>query len=699
MGRAPSITFSGNTAGTAGSSISAASFVNVSGTNTTVGGDLEITTNGFWTNNTGSSISPTNFIMTGTANFTGNNSTTNVSGNFTFGSGTFNAGTGTFNFNGGGPQSITNSSLITFNNLVVTKTGGSPLTLNSSTAVASNLTVTSGVFDLQGNTLNRTAAGGTLTVSNGTTLKIGGTNPLPANYNAHSIGATSTIEYSGTNQTVSTLNSAQTYGNLTISGSGTKTLQGAISVATKLTINAGTLDVSAGNFALTIAGDFTNNAAAANFNPRSGTVIFNGPAAQNINGTTTSHTFSGLTSNRTGTGNLTLGSNTTVNGLLTLTSGNIATGANTLSIGSAGTRSRTTGHILGNEKKTYGGNGSFTYDVGTANGYSPVDATVTAGTGDLTVLTAQGPQPSVVSSRSLQRYWTLTEGGAGITANLLFHYLDPPDVMGNEANYQVLQVTGGARNYFVNNCPAPCVDAAANTLAVNGITSFSDFTAGEARADLQITSNSDSPDPVLTGNNITYTINLINNGPDAAQTVTVTNAVPANTTFVSASFPAGWSRSDGVVGGGTGNIVFAKSSVASAETAALQVVVKVDLNTGGQTITDTAVAASAVTTDPTPGNETGTAMTLVHQPPAFTSANNATFTVGTAGPTFDITATGFPNPSITLMSGSLPPVSLSPRAQIPPPSAGRLTHLRAEFTTLFLRLMAEQPGQLRRTSR
>ena len=652
----------------------------------TIGGEIEVTTNGSWTNSAGSTLAPTNIVVEG-GTFNCSSSTMNVSGNLTLrpqqGAGkggtfnadtgviniagdvsltaggsspatSFNAGTGTVNFNGGTAQGISGTLSPTFNNLVVTKTGGSALTLSTVVSVASNLTVTSGVFDLGTNTANRTASGGTLTVSNGGTLKIGGTNTLPSNYSAHSIGATSTIEYSGSNQTVATLNSSQKYGNLTISGSGTKTLQGAIGVATNLTINAGTLDVSASNFGLSVGGDFTNNVAAANFNARSGTVTFNGLIAQNINGTSPGHTFNSLTSNRTGTGNLSLGSTATVNGLLTLTSGNISTGANTLSIGSAGTRSRTSGYILGNEKKTYAGNGSFTFDVGTANGYSPVDANVTAGTGDLTVLAVQGAQPSTVSSRSLQRYWTLTEGGAGITANLVFHYLDPTDISGNEANYQVLQVTGGARNYFINSCPGTCVDTAANTLALTGITSFSDFTAGEARADLQVTGNSDSPDPVLTGNNITYTINLINNGPDTAQTVTMTNAVPANTTFVSVVTPGGWSRTDSVAVGGTGNIVFSKASVASAETAAFQVVVKVNLNTGGQTITDNAVAASAVTTDPTPGNETGTATTLVHQPPAFTSANNATFVVGTAGPTFNITATGFPNPSITLQSGAIP---------------------------------------------
>ena len=474
-GTSPSITFTGNTATSGGGSISAASTVNVSGTNTSIGGDLEITTNGLWTNNAGSTLAPTNIVVEG-GTFNCSSSTMNVSGNLTLrpqqGAGkggtfnadtgviniagdvsltaggsspatSFNAGTGTVNFNGGTAQGISGTLSPTFNNLVVTKTGGSALTLSTVVSVASNLTVTSGVFDLGTNTANRTASGGTLTVSNGGTLKIGGTNTLPSNYSAHSIGATSTIEYSGSNQTVATLNSSQKYGNLTISGSGTKTLQGAIGVATNLTINAGTLDVSASNFGLSVGGDFTNNVAAANFNARSGTVTFNGLIAQNINGTSPGHTFNSLTSNRTGTGNLSLGSTATVNGLLTLTSGNISTGANTLSIGSAGTRSRTSGYILGNEKKTYAGNGSFTFDVGPANGYSPVDANVTAGTGDLTVLAVQGAQPSTVSSRSLQRYWTLTEGGAGITANLVFHYLDPTDISGNEANYRFCKLRAG----------------------------------------------------------------------------------------------------------------------------------------------------------------------------------------------------------------------------------------------------------------
>src|SRR4030095_8417057 len=74
-------------------------------------------------------------------------------------------------------------------------------------------------------------------------------------------------------------------------------------------------------------------------------------------------------------------------------------------------------------------------------------------------------------------------------------------------------------------------------------------------ANLKVT-KTDSPDPVTAGNNLTYTINFANNGPSDAQTVTVTDAVPANATFVSAvvTTGTGWSTSTPAVGG-TGNVI------------------------------------------------------------------------------------------------------------------------------------------------
>lgn len=51
-------------------------------------------------------------------------------------------------------------------------------------------------------------------------------------------------------------------------------------------------------------------------------------------------------------------------------------------------------------------------------------------------------------------------------------------------------------------------------------------------ADLSIT-KTDSPDPVLAGNELTYTIKVTNSGPSTADNVTVTDPLPSGTTFVS----------------------------------------------------------------------------------------------------------------------------------------------------------------------
>ena len=45
--------------------VEATAAVNVAGTNTTIGGDIEVNTNGSWTNNAGSTLAPTNVVVTG----------------------------------------------------------------------------------------------------------------------------------------------------------------------------------------------------------------------------------------------------------------------------------------------------------------------------------------------------------------------------------------------------------------------------------------------------------------------------------------------------------------------------------------------------------------------------------------------------------------------------------------------------------
>jgi uncharacterized repeat protein (TIGR01451 family) len=68
----------------------------------------------------------------------------------------------------------------------------------------------------------------------------------------------------------------------------------------------------------------------------------------------------------------------------------------------------------------------------------------------------------------------------------------------------------------------------------NTIRAVGNFTVSDPEnpaVDLSL--NDDGPLKVTAGNDITFTVVLFNNGPDAAQNVVLTDAIPANTTFVS----------------------------------------------------------------------------------------------------------------------------------------------------------------------
>jgi hypothetical protein len=180
-----------------------------------------------------------------------------------------------------------------------------------------------------------------------------------------------------------------------------------------------------------------------------------------------------------------LGGNVTVTNVVYL-NGILNAGANTLTIDCNGTVSGAgpTSYITGNLQKNYCGTGVKGFEVGTANAYSPVSVNATAGTfpSNFTVKAVQGPQPNVNAATSLQRYWTLTEGG-DITANLNFNYNDPLDIAGTESDYHLIRVSGGTPAAFPNNCPTPganqaCVDFAGNQAAINGVSNFSDWTLG-----------------------------------------------------------------------------------------------------------------------------------------------------------------------------------------------------------------------------
>jgi uncharacterized repeat protein (TIGR01451 family) len=108
--------------------------------------------------------------------------------------------------------------------------------------------------------------------------------------------------------------------------------------------------------------------------------------------------------------------------------------------------------------------------------------------------------------------------------------------------------------------------------------------------DLELTTNSVSSDPVFAGNNVTFT-QLVTNVSSNATTgpITVTQNVPANTTFVSMTPPAGWTCTTPAVGG-TGAITCTTSNVlaAGANTGNFVLVLNVPASTtDGVVVTDT----------------------------------------------------------------------------------------------------------------
>ena len=123
-------------------------------------------------------------------------------------------------------------------------------------------------------------------------------------------------------------------------------------------------------------------------------------------------------------------------------------------------------------------------------------------------------------------------------------------------------------------------------------------------ADLQLTT-AGSPDPIISGGNVTFTVDVTNLGPnDTAGTLTVTNTLPANTTWVS-NTGSGWSFSR------SGQVVTCTRSAAlvSGDSApTISIVAQVAAASG--TITNLATT-SAVTGDPDPNNNTATASVQV----------------------------------------------------------------------------------------
>jgi uncharacterized repeat protein (TIGR01451 family) len=136
-----------------------------------------------------------------------------------------------------------------------------------------------------------------------------------------------------------------------------------------------------------------------------------------------------------------------------------------------------------------------------------------------------------------------------------------------------------------------------------------------------------SPDAVLVGENLTYTLTVTNLGSGTASSVMLTDALPASVTFVSAS--------PGCVNVG-GNVVCSVGTLSSGGSSSFTVVVT---PTAAGLITNTLTVASP-TADPNSTNNTAASVTTVVAAPAITAqpasqaanaGTNVTFQVAAGG--------------------------------------------------------------------
>lgn len=123
-----------------------------------------------------------------------------------------------------------------------------------------------------------------------------------------------------------------------------------------------------------------------------------------------------------------------------------------------------------------------------------------------------------------------------------------------------------------------------------------------ASADVEVTQYA-VPDPVAPGGTLTYTFNVVNNGPSTATGVTLTDTIPVSTTFVSSSTTQGSCS-------GTSTVTCNVGTLATGASATITIVVTAPL-TGGLIAANTGTVTTTTFDPVTPNTATATSYSLV----------------------------------------------------------------------------------------
>jgi uncharacterized repeat protein (TIGR01451 family) len=253
---------------------------------------------------------------------------------------------------------------------------------------------------------------------------------------------------------------------------------------------------------------------------------------------------------------------------------------------------------------------------------------------DNATLVTSVPAGTTLVSMVAPTGWSCSTSGGGGTGNIVC--IDVDMAGGTAATFTMtVKVNTGTANGTVVTNNVAVSSSVADPNSSNNTASASVVVGTTANAEMVVT-NTASPNPVNPGSDITYTQTATNVGSVAATNPTLTESIPANTTFVSISAPTGTTCTTPAVGG-TGTISCTAASAPAGTSGTIVVVVQVAAAAAnGTTITDTATvnatnqglgANSAIATD-TVESSTQANLTLstVGTPNSVFAGNNITYT-------------------------------------------------------------------------
>ena len=192
----------------------------------------------------------------------------------------------------------------------------------------------------------------------------------------------------------------------------------------------------------------------------------------------------------------------------------------------------------------------------------------------------------------------------------------------------------GNVTFNVNVSGSAVVGESITATATNPLGNTSEFSncVTYGAADLGVTKVA-SAATIVAGSNVTYTITVVNNGPDPASSVTVTDNLPGSLTFVSCLSTPG-----GVCGGSGNNRVVSFNTLASGASATITFVATLNCSvSNGAIVGNTATVASPVR-DPSTTNNSSSVNFTASNPPRTILPTNQGFTADGGAGAVNVTA-------------------------------------------------------------